>query len=50
MKSNRFVRSLAAAQPSQDRIAGPQQEFGICKPKDLAKIKADLFIPSRSRG
>src|SRR5438552_4382417 len=33
-------------QPSQDRIAGPQQEFGIYKPMDLAKIKAELFIPS----
>jgi spermidine/putrescine transport system substrate-binding protein len=34
------------AQPSQDRIAGPQQEFGIYKPLDLSKIKGDLFIPS----
>jgi len=34
------------AQPSQDRIAGPQQEFGVYKPMDLSKIKADLFIPS----
>jgi spermidine/putrescine transport system substrate-binding protein len=34
------------AQPSQDRIAGPQAEFGIYKPLDLAKIKANLFIPS----
>ena len=34
------------AQPSQDRIAGPQQEFGIYKPMDLAKIKGELFIPS----
>src|SRR5438094_4616087 len=34
------------AQPSQDRIAGPQQEFGIYKPMDLAKIKAELFLPS----
>jgi spermidine/putrescine transport system substrate-binding protein len=34
------------AQPSQDRIAGPQQEFGIYKPLDLTKIKAELFIPS----
>jgi spermidine/putrescine transport system substrate-binding protein len=33
-------------QPSQDRIAGPQAEFGIYKPMDLGKIKADLFIPS----
>ena len=34
------------AQPSQDRIAGPQTEFKIYKPMDLSKIKADLFIPS----
>ena len=34
------------AQPSQDRITGPQQEFGIYKPMDLSKIKSDLFIPS----
>ncbi|WP_435311326.1 extracellular solute-binding protein [Primorskyibacter sedentarius] len=34
------------AQPSQDRIAGPQAEFGIYKPMDLSKINADLFIPS----
>lgn len=34
------------AQPSQDRITGPQREFGIYKPIDLAKIKTGLFIPS----
>jgi spermidine/putrescine transport system substrate-binding protein len=34
------------AQPSQDRITGPQQEFGIYKPLDLGMIKAELFIPS----
>jgi spermidine/putrescine transport system substrate-binding protein len=34
------------AQPSQDRIAGPQQEFGIYKPMDLSKLKSELFIPS----
>ena len=34
------------AQPSQDRITGPQQEFKIYKPMDMAKIKGDLFIPS----
>jgi len=34
------------AQPSQDRITGPQAEFGIYKPMDLSKLKADLFIPS----
>ena len=34
------------AQPSQDRITGPQKEFGIYKPIDLSKIKSDLFIGS----
>src|SRR5690242_1202198 len=34
------------AQPSQDRIAGPQQEFGIYKPLDMTKIKSELFIAS----
>jgi spermidine/putrescine transport system substrate-binding protein len=34
------------AQPSQDRITGPQQEFGIYKPMDLSKIKNELFISS----
>lgn len=34
------------AQPSQDRIAGPQAEFGIYKPIDMSKIDASLFIPS----
>jgi spermidine/putrescine transport system substrate-binding protein len=34
------------AQPSQDRITGPQQEFGIYKPMDLGKLKSELFIPS----
>src|SRR5437868_12265712 len=29
------------AQPSQDRIVGPQQEFGIYKPMDMSKIKTD---------
>jgi len=33
-------------QPSQDRIAGPQAEFGIYKPLDLSKIKSDQFIAS----
>ena len=37
------------AQPSQDRIVGPQQEFGIYKPMDLSKIKTELFIPECSR-
>jgi spermidine/putrescine transport system substrate-binding protein len=32
------------AQPSQDRIAGPQQEFGLYKPIDMSKIKTELFI------
>jgi len=34
------------AQPSQDRIAGPQTEFKIYKAMDMSKIKTDLFIPS----
>jgi spermidine/putrescine transport system substrate-binding protein len=34
------------AQPSQDRIAGPQQEFSIYKPLDMSKIKTGLFIRS----
>ena len=34
------------AQPSQDRIAGPQTEFKIYKAMDLSKIKSELFIPS----
>ena len=34
------------AQPSQDRITGPQQEFGIYKAMDLSKIKSELFIGS----
>jgi spermidine/putrescine transport system substrate-binding protein len=33
------------AQPSQDRIAGPQEEYGIYKPIDLSKIDTKLFIP-----
>jgi len=34
------------AQPSQDRIAGPQAEFNIYKPLDLSKIKSSQFIAS----
>ena len=34
------------AQPSQDRITGPQKEFGIYKAFDLSKIKTEQFIPS----
>ncbi|RKF16394.1 extracellular solute-binding protein [Roseovarius spongiae] len=34
------------AQPSQDRIKGPQEEFGIYKPIDLSKIDADQFTAS----
>jgi spermidine/putrescine transport system substrate-binding protein len=34
------------AQPSQDRIAGPQLEFGIYKPLDMSKLKSDQFIGS----
>lgn len=38
--------SFDLAQPSQDRIAGPQAEFGIYKPIDLSKIDSTQFIPS----
>jgi spermidine/putrescine transport system substrate-binding protein len=34
------------AQPSQDRIAGPQKRFNIYRPLDLSKIDASLFIAS----
>ena len=34
------------AQPSQDRIAGPQAEFGIYKPMDMSQIDESQFIPS----
>lgn len=34
------------AQPSQDRIAGAQRDYGIYKPIDMSKIQQDLFIPS----
>ncbi len=34
------------AQPSQDRITGPQEEFGIYKPMDLSKIDESQFIAS----
>ncbi|HEB96594.1 MAG TPA: extracellular solute-binding protein [Sedimenticola thiotaurini] len=34
------------AQPSQDRIAGPQADFNIYRPIDLSRIKTDLFIDS----
>lgn len=34
------------AQPSQDRILGPQLEFGIYKPLDLSRVEEGLFIPS----
>ncbi|MFQ5971054.1 MAG: extracellular solute-binding protein [Alphaproteobacteria bacterium] len=34
------------AQPSQDRIEGPQVEFGIYKPMDLSQIDSSLFIGS----
>jgi len=33
-------------QPSQDRISGPQAEFGIYKPIDLSKVDAAQIIPS----
>ncbi len=34
------------AQPSQDRITGPQAEFGIYKPLDMGKLDSKLFIAS----
>jgi spermidine/putrescine transport system substrate-binding protein len=34
------------AQPSQDRISGPQMEFGIYKPMDMSKIDQGQFITS----
>lgn len=34
------------AQPSQDRIASAQREFGIYKPIDLSKVKVDEFQPA----
>ncbi|MFI4879564.1 MAG: extracellular solute-binding protein [Steroidobacterales bacterium] len=33
------------AQPSQDRIFGAQQEFGIYKPFDTSKVRLDEFVP-----
>jgi len=32
-------------QPSEDRIAGPQEEYGIYKPLDLSKIDTSKYIP-----
>jgi spermidine/putrescine transport system substrate-binding protein len=34
------------AQPSQDRITGPQREFGIYKPIDVGKVKLEQFQPA----
>jgi spermidine/putrescine transport system substrate-binding protein len=34
------------AQPSQDRILGPQQDFHIYKPLDLSKVEVAEFKPS----
>ncbi|MCG3268141.1 spermidine/putrescine ABC transporter substrate-binding protein [Loktanella sp. D2R18] len=34
------------AQPSQDRIASAQEEFGIYKPLDMSMVDAAQFIPS----
>ena len=42
----RATAGFDLAQPSQDRIAGPQAEFGIYKPLDLSRIKSAQFIPS----
>ncbi|HET7756172.1 MAG TPA: extracellular solute-binding protein, partial [Steroidobacteraceae bacterium] len=33
------------AQPSQDRILGAQQEFGIYKPLDTSKLRLEEFVP-----
>ncbi|HXC20942.1 MAG TPA: extracellular solute-binding protein, partial [Steroidobacteraceae bacterium] len=33
------------AQPSQDRIAAAQRDFGIYKPLDLSKVKLEQFQP-----
>lgn len=38
------------AQPSQDRIAGAQDEYEIYKPLDLSKIDASQFITSMLEG
>ena len=34
------------AQPSQDRITGPQREFGIYKPIDLTQVNLQQFQPA----
>lgn len=34
------------AQPSQDRITSAQEEFGIYKPIDMARVETAKFIPS----
>jgi spermidine/putrescine transport system substrate-binding protein len=34
------------AQPSQDRIASAQREFGIYKPIDMSKVKVEEFQPA----
>jgi spermidine/putrescine transport system substrate-binding protein len=34
------------AQPSQDRVASAQEEFGIYKPIDMSRINAEQIIPS----
>ena len=34
------------AQPSQDRVAGAQENYDIYKPMDLSKIKSEAFITS----
>lgn len=33
-------------QPSQDRIAGAQRDYGIYKPVDMSKVEQAQFIPS----
>ena len=48
----RATRARASTSPSRARTAslGPQQEFGIYKPLDLSKLKAELFIALDARG
>jgi spermidine/putrescine transport system substrate-binding protein len=34
------------AQPSVDRISGPQRDLGIYKPIDLSKVRMEQFVPA----
>ncbi len=40
---------FSGPQPSQDRILGPQTDFGIYKPLDVSKIDTSKFIPRSAR-